>query len=661
MNIDSPNEDNRRQNSSGIDKRHVLDSCISEATKKSYSSCIKGISTWLRKTQYDPERFFQNASSEINLAEFTPSLFEDFLLYKTNNSSVKTITLCSYRSAVKDLYRKEQKDLPSSYEKNLKPFFSGLKRIEAGGMQNGLARESGKLALPYSIYQSLCVSTIKILDGGFAHLFLLTQWNLMCRSASVENLSMSHLTSADDSIGCILHKSKTNQEGNGPKDPRHIYANPLSPSTCWVLSLGMYLACNPLLCYGSLFPGSNQKNRFCKILEKCLKLNEMGKSYGTHSVRKGVATYACSGSTGGPSIVSVCLRCGWSLGNVQDRYFRYEAAGDQYLGRVVAGLPINSSDFSILPPHFADQENPIMTHCIEEMFPVLQSICHLNPILKLCLGSLVHHESFLRDILPSKHPVLCTYIFRNLKCFEELKKLVVIRNSPWMQKTGIPPHVEIYNQLEKSHESIKSIPKIVIDGVSTIIEEKGVAAGNITKELLQQTIQESLSLFRGHADVEALSVRETVSNGNIHTWGNKIHLLPENFEFPSVDLLGAWKLWWFGNEISQIPPFRKINTVDLSTRKKRNLYSEWSIMMNKIIDQLMKDGTEIPINMTELQSLALFRKGTDSLFEKIQHKTARKSQIKMTTALRLLRESNTTNARQRRPYKSRCGKAKSKQ
>ncbi|KAG6958584.1 hypothetical protein JG688_00010452, partial [Phytophthora aleatoria] len=60
------------------------------------------------------------------------------------------------------------------------------------------------------------------------------------------------------------------------------------------------------------------------------------------------------GSTGGPSIVRICLHCGWSLGGVQDRYFRYESAGDQYLGRVVAGLPLNSSAFATLPPHFAD-------------------------------------------------------------------------------------------------------------------------------------------------------------------------------------------------------------------------------------------------------------------------------------------------------------------
>jgi hypothetical protein len=82
--------------------------------------------------------------------------------------------------------------------------------------------------------------------------------------------------------------------------------------------------------------------------------------YGAHSVRKGVATFAYNGTTGGPSIASVCLRVGWSLGDVQDRYIRYEPAGDQYLGRVIAGLPLNGADFALLPPHFVQNDDDVV-------------------------------------------------------------------------------------------------------------------------------------------------------------------------------------------------------------------------------------------------------------------------------------------------------------
>ena len=51
---------------------------------------------------------------------------------------------------------------------------------------------------------------------------------------------------------------------------------------------------------------------------------------------------------------------GWSLGGVQDRYIRYESAGDQYLGRVVAGLPLNGAVFALLPPHFVQNDDDVV-------------------------------------------------------------------------------------------------------------------------------------------------------------------------------------------------------------------------------------------------------------------------------------------------------------
>ncbi|ETO84257.1 hypothetical protein F444_01827, partial [Phytophthora nicotianae P1976] len=50
------------------------------------------------------------------------------------------------------------------------------------------------------------------------------------RSMSVQTLQTQHLLAKDDSVGVVLVKTKTNQEGSGPRDPRDLYANPLSPS-----------------------------------------------------------------------------------------------------------------------------------------------------------------------------------------------------------------------------------------------------------------------------------------------------------------------------------------------------------------------------------------------------------------------------------------------
>ena len=59
--------------------------------------------------------------------------------------------------------------------------------------------------------------------------------------------------------------------------------------------------------------------------------------FGTHSVRKGSATFVTSASN-----------------ETQDRYIKREAASDAFVGRTAAGLPLDEESFSILPPHFKE-------------------------------------------------------------------------------------------------------------------------------------------------------------------------------------------------------------------------------------------------------------------------------------------------------------------
>lgn len=155
---------------------------------------------------------------------------------------------------------------------DMKTFFAGLKRIEAERNQEGAgeAKMAGKMALPYSVYERACKQMLVLNDGGFAHLFLTVQWNLMCRSQSVESIHTGHISNEDDSVGLVFHKSKANQDGRGPKDPRHVYTNPFSPWTCCITGLGVYWAGCPRQGAGPLFPGSLQRNRFRKAFARAL-------------------------------------------------------------------------------------------------------------------------------------------------------------------------------------------------------------------------------------------------------------------------------------------------------------------------------------------------------------------------------------------------------
>jgi len=622
-----------------VTSRDVREACIAARTQRAYAGSLRTLSRWIVDTKKQDSHLYFDKSGQINLRRFTSADFEAFLLEKRKTVGVSSLN--GYRSAIKDLYRRNELPLPSVYEKSMSTFFSGLKRLQASKLQGGAPTVSGKDPLPYSLYHKLCEATLFRQDAGFTHFFLTTQWNLMCRSDSVQSLCTEHLSAHDDSVGCIMHKSKTNQEGNGPKDPRHIYANPMNPATCWITALGIYLACRPTQPAGPLFSGAQQKARFGTALRQLVNEKTGLNHYGTHSIRKGVATFACSGTTGGPSIASVCLRVGWSLGGVQDRYIRYESAGDQYLGRVVAGLPLNSADFAVLPPHFDNNQDPAIRECLSETFPLLHETSTLQDILKLCLASLVCHADYLRERMPSTHTLLSTYLFRHSDVLDQLRCHLVLGSSSWMKPTGIPPHVELYKQLQVMQRSIDDLAPVLLEGISTMIEEKGVAAGNITKELLEATIEKLLgrAVVADAQPSEPQASRESEQTSRVHFYNGKFHLLPQTFEFPRTGPFGAWMLWWFGDKHRGYPPLKKVRSHDLPNHTMHKIYSDWSVVIRHISSAIELAGLAIPANMTEQQARNMFQIGMEGLTLSPSTRKRRLAELSISTVLRLIREA----------------------
>lgn len=115
-----------------------------------------------------------------------------------------------------------------------------------------------------------------------------------------------------------------------------------------------------------------------KNFQKCLRENEeeiksLGgeiRLLGSHSARKGAATLAACGCTVSPPMASICLRAGWSMGPVKERYLHYEKAGDEYVGRCVCGFSSLSIDFAVIPPHFElnDERQKILRDTMEAFF-----------------------------------------------------------------------------------------------------------------------------------------------------------------------------------------------------------------------------------------------------------------------------------------------------
>ncbi|OWZ17919.1 hypothetical protein PHMEG_0008073 [Phytophthora megakarya] len=261
-----------------------------------------------------------------------------------------------------------------SWRKLCKKYFKGLRRERATAAARGEVRaKTGKDPLSFDL------------------------------SANAFGIHHGHMEWSGDALCIYFAHKKNDQEGSRPRDPRHIYANPLNPVICPVLAIGMFWATSSFGGSDLLFPGSNQYERFRKCLHRLLErdgskdeLRRRGVNQddlGTHSTRKGAATYCTSGSTSCPSSTAVHLRAGWSLGGVQNTYLRYEAAGDMHVGRTVSGLPPGSQNFAVLPPHIVKRD-AVVEQAIECVFPGLPS--QLSYVGEFCLATLVYHAPYLQ-------------------------------------------------------------------------------------------------------------------------------------------------------------------------------------------------------------------------------------------------------------------------
>ena len=63
--------------------------------------------------------------------------------------------------------------------------------------------------------------------------------------------------------------------------------------------------------------------------------------------KKGVSTMVASGCAISPPIISLCIRAGWSIDGMKERYLKYESARDKYVGRIVYGLNLLSTNFTV--------------------------------------------------------------------------------------------------------------------------------------------------------------------------------------------------------------------------------------------------------------------------------------------------------------------------
>jgi hypothetical protein len=87
-------------------------------------------------------------------------------------------------------------------------------------------------------------------------------------------------------------------------------------------------------------------------------------------------------------VAEILTRC---LREFRTLIFDLISAGDQFVGRTVAGLPIDDANFAIMPPMFHGRS--VMQNLLEVCFPSLpQNILHIG---EFALAALIFHWEYI--------------------------------------------------------------------------------------------------------------------------------------------------------------------------------------------------------------------------------------------------------------------------
>jgi hypothetical protein len=459
----------------------------------------------------------------------------------------------------------------------------------------------------------------------------------MARSVSVASIMLSHISWRDDHICVQKGKSKSDQSGEA-SFPKAIYANPFQPWICPMLALSVmvflrtYVTVNPSQPEIPLFEGSDQEDRFSHILSTVLtvlpdtvELGAKKSDIGTHSTRKAVLSFVMS-MPGGPSSVSAYLRADWSLGNVQDRYIFEGQGGDEFCGRVVSGLSIFSTkDFPILPPHFDQSVLSSFTSTFwnnllpgYDRFPTCFRQC-----LPYLLASLVHHQQYLREVLPPNHPLFNCPVFAS-GLIGDLKNAILLGTGccgkTSMRATGVPPYItlgvsvdnlraeldtslrqvqgELQSVRESMHAELAGLPArlkaTLLDNFNVLgVQQVTARDFEARMEAMLHQIMAGIEARLSSGPSSQPSAQEPTTTDQqdgasevgpygTWVWGGRMHPVREGFKVPRGDLKSLYLLWHFGNQMERYKPYKFLTGADMGSNAERSELAK----IRTVIDQL---------------------------------------------------------------------------
>ncbi len=139
-------------------------------------------------------------------------------------------------------------------------------------------------------------------------------------------------------------------------------------------------------------------------------------------------------------------------------------------------------------------------------------------------------------------------------------------------------------------------------------------------ERMFQELRDEIARNASQTVPNAIVSTESISidNGNIvnyavFNWGNRLHPVPEGWEFPSLTTLNLWQYWFHGDPQAKIRPYKCLKKFDLL--KNKSVLAKARGVINAIV-RCCSDNRN-PANLELVDSIRLYTKGYRMLIEKM--------------------------------------------
>jgi hypothetical protein len=260
----------------------------------------------------------------FDLQDFNIEIFSTFLVSLKKANGEKPKILKRYGVALTYLFTMFDVQMCPAFALQLKGRMKALGIEAAERIQSGRGSiKEGKDPLPFNTYRFIGEFTLENNAGSkretlFTRMFTILSWNLMCRATNTKRIHLNHMEWRGDALVIRFCNSKKDQTGDHMQYPRHIYPNPIMPEICPILALGMFWLVYPFSPNEptrQFFTGNDQYSRYTQSMS-AIKRNPIVLAHleshgldptllGSHSNRKGACSLCSSGSTAGPSAVSL--------------------------------------------------------------------------------------------------------------------------------------------------------------------------------------------------------------------------------------------------------------------------------------------------------------------------------------------------------------------